>query len=143
MTYRTSIDIDAPPEKVWGVLMDVERWPDWSPTMTTVARLETGMFRAGSNARIKQPRLPEAIWHVTSLTPQQAFTWTSRSRGVTTVARHVVAAGDAGGSRAESHLKQTGPLGLVARLFFGRLIRRYIEQESAGLKKRCEQGRDR
>src|SRR5690242_2704258 len=51
MTYRTAIDIDAPVERVWEVLMDVERWPDWSPTMTSVERLEPGMLRPGSSAR--------------------------------------------------------------------------------------------
>lgn len=140
MTYRTSIDIDAPPERVWAVLIDVERWPQWCPSMTKVERLETGMFRTGSNARVKQPRLPEAMWHVTSLTPQQSFTWSSRSRGVTTVARHVVKVGEDGRSRAESQLQHSGPLAWLARPFFSRMTRRYLEQESQGLKKRCEAG---
>ena len=141
MTYRTTIDIDAPPELVWEVLMDVERWPEWTPSVTTVALLQPGMFRTGSSVRMKQPRLPEAVWRVSSLTFQEAFTWTSRSQGVNTVARHVISAREGGGTRATSHLQQTGPLGWFARLFFSRLTRSYLEQESQGLKKRCEQGR--
>ena len=140
MTYRDAIDIDAPPERVWEVLTDVERWPEWSPTMTTVTRLETGIFRTGSNTRIMQPKLPEAMWRVSALVPQQSFTWTSRSRGVTTEAKHVVVAREGGGSRAESHVRQSGPMAWLARLFFGRLTRRYIELESRGLKQRCEAG---
>ena len=137
MTYRDAIDIDAPPNRVWAVLTDVERWPEWSPTMTTVTRIETGMFRTGSNTRIKQPKLPESIWRATSLTPQASFTWTSRSRGVTTEAKHVlVPLGE--GTRAENHVRQTEPLAWLAKLLFGRLTRRYIELESQGLKKRCE-----
>jgi uncharacterized protein YndB with AHSA1/START domain len=140
MTYRASIDIDAPVERVWDVLMDVERWPDWSPTMTTVERLEPGMFRPGNSARVKQPRLPEAIWRVTAMVPQKSFTWSTRSRGVTTVARHVVAELEEGGTRAGSEIDQTGPLSLLARAFFSRLTKRYLEQEAQGLKQRCETG---
>ena len=140
MTYRTSIDIAAPVEKVWAVMMDVERWPEWTETMTEVERLESGMFRTGSSARVKQPKLPATIWRVTSMTPQAAFTWSSRSRGVTTVAKHVVTATDDGGTRAESSLQQSGPLAWMARLLFSRLTRSYVERESEGLKKRCEVG---
>jgi uncharacterized protein YndB with AHSA1/START domain len=140
MTYRDAIDIDAPPERVWEVLTDVERWPEWSPTMTTVTRLEKGMFRTGSNARIKQPKLPEAMWRVSALVPEQSFTWTSRSRGVTTEAKHVIVRRAEGGTRAESHVRQTGPLAWFAKVFFGRLTRSYIELESQGLKRRCEAG---
>jgi uncharacterized protein YndB with AHSA1/START domain len=89
MTYRTTIDIAASPESVWRVLMGVERWPEWTASVTTVKRLQTGMFRTGS--------------------------------------------------RVQSHLQQTGPLGWLARLFFSRLTRSYLELESQGLKKRCEQ----
>ena len=140
MTYRASIDIDAPVERVWDVLMDVEQWPDWSPTMTAVERLESGMFRPGSSARIKQPRLPEAIWRVTALVPQQSFTWSTRSRGVTTVARHTVAERAEGGTRAGSAIDQSGPLSLLARVFFSRLTKRYMQEEAQGLKQRCETG---
>jgi uncharacterized protein YndB with AHSA1/START domain len=140
MTYRASIDIDAPVERVWDVLMDVERWPDWSPTMTTVKRLESGMFRPGSSARVKQPRLPEAIWRVSVMVPQKSFTWSTRSRGVTTVARHIVAEREEGGTRVGGEIDQTGPLSLLARVFFSGLTKRYLEQEAQGLKQRCETG---
>jgi uncharacterized protein YndB with AHSA1/START domain len=139
MTYRTAIDIDAPPELVWRVLIDVERWPEWTASVTTVQRIETGMFRTGSNVRIKQPRLPLTMWKVSALTPQEAFTWTSRSRGVSTVARHVIKEREGGGTRAEGHLQQHGPLAWLAKLFFSRLTKTYLEQESEGLKKRCEE----
>ncbi len=140
MTYRTTIDIDAPVERVWNVLVDVERWPDWSPTMTSVERLEPGMFRPGSSARIKQPRLPEAIWRVTVLVPQRSFTWSAHARGVTTVARHTLTAREEGGTHALGEIDQFGPLALLARVFFSRLTKRYLNEEARGLKQRCETG---
>ncbi|HEX4019019.1 MAG TPA: SRPBCC family protein [Frankiaceae bacterium] len=140
MTYRASIVIEAPVERVWNVLMDVEKWPDWSPTMTSVKRLESGMFRPGSTARIKQPKLAEAVWRVSAMVPQRSFTWSTRSRGVTTVARHTVLALEEGGTRVGGQIDQTGPLSLIAKVFFSRLTRRYLEQEAQGLKQRCETG---
>jgi carbon monoxide dehydrogenase subunit G len=140
MTYRTAIDIDAPLERVWSVLMDVERWPEWSPAMTSVERLEPGMFRPGSTARIKQPRLPLAVWRVTELVPQKTFTWTAQARGVTTVARHTVTALEEGGTRTLGEVDQYGPLALLARIFFSRVTKRYLRQEAQGLKERCETG---
>ena len=138
MAYRTVTDIDAPAARVWQVWMDLERWPEWTPTMTSVTRLEKGMFRTGSSVRIKQPRLPEAVWRVSSLTPEKNFTWAARSGGVTTTARHVVTAREGGGCTAESHVVQRGPFAWMAKLFFGRLTKQYVEEEARGLKQRCE-----
>ncbi|MFC5971190.1 SRPBCC family protein [Halomarina salina] len=39
---ETSVDIDAPPEAVWEVLMDVERYEEWNPFMTIEKRPVAG-----------------------------------------------------------------------------------------------------
>lgn len=33
---ESSIDIDAPPEKVWAILMDFDAYPDWNPFITSI-----------------------------------------------------------------------------------------------------------
>lgn len=33
---ESSIDIDAPPEKVWSILMDFDAYPDWNPFITRI-----------------------------------------------------------------------------------------------------------
>jgi hypothetical protein len=38
----TTIDIEAPPETVWAVLTDFERYPDWNPFMRVVGRPNEG-----------------------------------------------------------------------------------------------------
>lgn len=31
LSYEARITIDAPPEAVWAVLVDTDRWPEWDP----------------------------------------------------------------------------------------------------------------
>ena len=50
-TISVSVNIDAPPEKVFAVLCDVERWPEWTSTMTSVQRMQSGSFAVGSCAQ--------------------------------------------------------------------------------------------
>ena len=35
-SYSASIDIDASPEKVWGILVDESGYPEWDPGMVRV-----------------------------------------------------------------------------------------------------------
>ena len=75
MEQSITIDIAAPPGRVWEVLSDVEYWSEWTPTVTWVRRLDEGPLRTGSRARISQPRIPETEYVVTELEPGRSFTW--------------------------------------------------------------------
>ena len=32
-TVKTEIEIQAPPEKVWNIIADIDKWHEWSPTI--------------------------------------------------------------------------------------------------------------
>ena len=53
---RASITIDAPIEVVWSVFTDVERWPTWASSFTSVELID-GPMRLGAKARIRQRAL--------------------------------------------------------------------------------------
>ena len=40
MQFTRTTEVAAPPEVVFAVLSEVERWPEWPPTVTPVERLD-------------------------------------------------------------------------------------------------------
>jgi uncharacterized membrane protein len=135
--FSTSVDIEAPPDRVWQVLRDVERWPEWTSSVTSVKPVDPGPFDVGTRVVIRQPKLRPARWRVTELHEGAGFTWVNHSPGVHVVARHQIEP-TASGSRVRLSLQFTGPLApLITRLTRG-LNERYLALEARGLKARSE-----
>ena len=132
-----AVYIDAPPEKVFAVLCDVERWPEWTPTMTNVQRLDSGPFAIGSRAQVRQPKLRSAVWRVTELQDGRNFTWTTHSPGLRMTAGHLIEPKGAG-SHVELTFELSGWIAPVVSRLYGGLIDRYVTTESQALKKRSE-----
>ena len=138
-TFRVAVDIAATPDRVWAVMRDVERWPEWTASMTSVELVGGGPLAVGARARVRQPKLPPADMRVTELVEGRSFTWVATSPGVRARADHEVQA-IPGGTRAVLTLDFSGLLGpLVARMVRD-LTQRYMELEAAGLKARSEAG---
>ena len=133
-----TVNINAPPERVWAVMMAVERWPEWTESMKSVERLDEGEFAVGSKAKLKIRRSPNAnVWTVTELTPNRSFTWETNSGGVKGIAAHVIEP-DGNGSKVTLTVALSG---IVATLFgwmIGSESKKNVEMEAAGLKKRSE-----
>ena len=138
MEQSVTVDISATPERVWEVLTDVERWSEWTETVTSVKRLDEGPLRSGSRAKIDQPKIPETEYVVTELEPGRSFTWVATGPGVITTARHVVEALPDGGSRVTLSVQQGGLVGSVMGRFYRGLTDRYLANEADGLKARSE-----
>ena len=129
MEWTNTQTIDAPPEVVWGLATDVETWPDYMPTVTTVERLEEGPLRLGARAMIKQPGQRRALWTVVEFTPGRTFSWESRRRGMTMTGTHRVEP-EAGGTRNTLTLTMTGPLTPVLGRLLGPMMRRVLSTEN-------------
>ncbi len=141
MYFEVTVEIDACQSQAWTVLTDVARYPEWTDSMTRVRRVDAGQLRVGSTAKIKQPRLPTAVWEVTELQPGHAFTWQAKSPGITTVAGHRLDSREKGRTTLAMTIHQSGPLAPVFRPLTARLVRRYATLEAHGLKRRCQQCR--
>ncbi len=103
-TFQIEIEIHAPPDRVWALMRDVERWPQWTPTVTSVRLLKRAPLAVGSRAVIRQPKLPPARWQVTELDePGRSFTWVNSAPGIKVTGKHwVEAAGDGVNPKSET-----------------------------------------
>lgn len=138
MRVEQSIRIEASPEVVWEVTRDVERWPEWTPTVTSVRRIDRGTFGPGSRARIKQPLQPESEWVVTEFEPGRRFAWETRRTGLSMTGTHEIIP-EGSGTRS---VLRVDAAGVLARLLWPVLrpaVRRALFDENRGLKRRCEQ----
>jgi uncharacterized membrane protein len=135
-TIKT-VDIDAPPERVFAVLCDVERWPEWTPTMISVQRLDQGSLAVGSSAHVRQPKLRPAVWQVTEFEDNRNFTWATRAPGIRMKAGHLVEPRGSG-SRVALSFEMSGLIAPLVSRLYGGLIEQYVAAESQGLKKRSE-----
>lgn len=132
-----TFDVHASADRVFSVLQDVERWPEWTATMTAVKKMDDGRLVVGSKVRVRQPKLLPAVWLVTELNENRAFTWGTRSPGIQVTGDHRIESVGSS-SRVTLSLQVSGPLEpLISRLFRG-LNERYIATEAKGLKERCE-----
>jgi uncharacterized membrane protein len=133
MRHESTVTIDAPAALVWQTIHTVEKWPEWTPTMRQVRRLDDGDLRVGSTAEVRQPKQPKRVWTVTELIPDRSFTWVASNLGVRLAAEHTVTE-----HGALLTFELTGRLAAVSALLAGRTIRRLVDLEAASLKKWCE-----
>jgi hypothetical protein len=79
---RTAIDIDAPPERVWAILTDFARYPEWNPYHVSV----TGKPVLGAElaVRIRRPdgKTVEIEPHILRLDPLKELTWGGGIKGI-------------------------------------------------------------
>ena len=137
MLQGTTFAVAAPPSVVWQVLADVEAWPTWTASVTSVERLDDGPLRVGSRARIAQPRIPTVVWEVGELVEGRSFTWSQGTRLARTTAAHSVEEDGDGGSRVRLTVAQEGIVGRIVGLLYKGLTERYLAMEAAGLTERC------
>jgi hypothetical protein len=131
------VDINAPPDRVFAVWRDVERWPVWNATVTSIRLLGGGPLAMGSRVKIRQPGLLPAVWGVTRFDEPGGFAWVTGGLGVRVEADHsAVAAG--GGCTVTLTLRFSGPLGGLASRIYGGLSRRHLAMEAEGLRRAVE-----
>ncbi len=139
MITESGVEIAAPASLVWDVFSDVERWPEWTASVTELVALDGPGLAVGKRFQIRQPKLPKLVWEVTDVVPGASWTWEQRSPGGATSALHTLTPIADDRTQVRQVLDQRGPVGaLIAKLMI-RTTRRYLEMEAQGLKARSEQ----
>lgn len=134
--FSISIDIKTPVDRVFEVMSDTERWHEWTPSVTSIKRLDEGDFKIGSKAVIRQPKFPPALWKITAI-DRTSFTWENRAPGIRVIAHHS-AEPTATGTRATLSLRYEGFLAAFLARLTRNITNRYLAMEAFGLKARSE-----
>jgi hypothetical protein len=132
-----STHIDAPPEVVWPIILDVKCWHEWTASIRSIELLQPGELAVGSKVRIRQPKLPPVVWTVTVLEPGRLLQWEVSSPGSRSVAIHRVDP-DGDGSKATLGIDQRGLFFALTGWYFNKITRTYVNTELDGLKRRSE-----
>lgn len=139
MINEGGVEIDAPSQLVWDVFTDVEHWPEWTASVTSLVGLDGSSLAVGGRFAIKQPGMSKLVWKVTELAPGRSWTWVQRSPGVRVTARHDVIAQPGGRTLVRQQLDQRGALGALVGRLMAKKTKRFLRLEAQGLKARSEQ----
>lgn len=81
---RAEVHVDAPPARVWEVLIDLRRMSDWSPELVRMVPLLPGGLRLGQQY-LGVNRRGAVVWPtrnvVVGLDPGRVLAWETRSSG--------------------------------------------------------------
>ena len=134
---RAETVVQATPHRVWQVLTDFDRMPDWSPELVRMVPLRPGGLRHGQWYLGVNRR--GAVWWptrnvVTELEPGRTVAWDTKSSG----ARWIYHLEPVGADATRLSLTRPVPRGMtrLARLFAGRLlggVEPHAEELEAGM----------
>lgn len=136
-TFAHFVTIYAPRAIIWEVLSDLERWPEWTASVDTLQRLDNSVLGVGSRIQIKQPKFAAMQWRITGWKPGKSFTWETRFMGVRVTARHRIVE-ESSACKLDLRLQLEGWIAPVVGALAGRLTRRYMAMEAAGIKSVAE-----
>jgi len=137
MKITNTVHIAAPLARVWELTLDVESWPQHTPTMSSVERLDSAPLAVGSKVKIKQPAQRPRVWTVTALETGEEFAWATRVMGTTMTGSHLLSP-SADGTVQTLEIEITGRLsGLVGALISGP-TGKAIATENEGFKAAAE-----
>lgn len=131
MRHEVTTAIAAPADRVWAILSDVERWPSWTASVTSVEL--DGPLAEGATAKIRQPKLPVTTWRVTEVVPGRSFTWEAKAPGSHATGWHEVTPTGDHSCEVRLAIEQAGPLGALVGLVYRGLTARYVRMEADGL----------
>lgn len=75
MTVRVEVESQAPPQEVWELYAQPERWKEWAPHLRAPHALGSPEVEPGASGRIHLAGLAPVWAEVTSKRPGSSWTW--------------------------------------------------------------------
>ena len=137
--WEQTIEIEAAPARVWAVMADVAKWPEWAESILSVTDV-TSDFGLGGSAMVHAKGTPKSRFTVTRWEPGRGFDWASKVMGATSVGGHWIEGAGGGRSKVTLSIDVGGPIAALLKPIIGRGIKRNLGMEATGLKQRSEAG---
>jgi len=137
--WERSITIEATPARVWTVMSDVARWPEWTASIRSVEEVTPPGLGDGGTAVVDAVGAPRSKYTVTRWEPGHGFDWETKVRGVRTIGGHWVEPAGEGRSRVTLAIDVKGLAGTLFRPLLSRTMNRNLGMEAEGLKRRSEE----
>jgi len=138
MDIERLTEIAAMPERVWSVMTDVERWPEWTASVTSVEVLDKGPVGAGEPSAHPAAALARRRLDGDRIRGPRYFEWQTRRWALEASAATGWKPAGTGGTRAALSLNWSGWLAPLIHPVYRNLSLSYGETEAQGLKRRCE-----
>lgn len=139
VTFSKKIEIQEFAEVIWSVMIDVERWNEWTTTITRIKKLNQGSLSKGTRLLVEQPKLPQAIWSVCEIEDGKSFTMAKGNLFLRVEAGHKLET-IRNGTLVTLSLVFSGLFAKWVAKKYRLLMEEYLAIEAAGLKTESEAG---
>lgn len=145
-----SVPVAASVQDLWALIIDVENWPNFVPTVTAVRPLDGASPEVGRRFEVTQPGQRPAVWTVTEAEPGRVFAWRRSSRGLVLLGEHIIGTGadvreDGVGPASTcqelvsiARLTIGGPLGVALSPLLRPLAKSALAKENAAFRAEAE-----
>jgi uncharacterized protein YndB with AHSA1/START domain len=146
-TVTASIDIAAPPERVWETVMDPRCLEHWVTIHRRLLHADPGRPKVGyemEQAIHLRGVTLDVHWELVECEPPRRAVWEGRGPARSRAHTEYLLSGDNGGTRFDYHNEFHAPLGpvgaIVSRALVGGIPQREANRTLQALKKNLEQG---
>lgn len=137
---HNAIDIDAPPEVVWDLLIHAEAWPQWYEGASNVRVLGTSSGLLESNASFSWSTMGlDFTSTITEFVPRERLSWESRKATIKGYHAWLITPTTTG-CRVVTEESQYGFLTTMQKIFVPRKLHRLHDVWLTGLKRLAETG---
>jgi len=136
MRIEQTVEIAAPPSRIWDVTVDLAQWPRWNPTVSRVEVLDAGPVRPGLRARLTQPGNRPAVWTVTRVDEGRWFEWRTAPLGMRVDAIHDIRPTETG-THVTLAIEIGGWTAPILGWIVARVSRKFLPMEAKALQERC------
>ncbi|MDE3719948.1 SRPBCC family protein [Nocardiopsis sp. N85] len=136
MRFEKSIHIEAPRQRVWHVLTDIEAWPRVIRLVEVVEVVASPPLEVGGTVRLRE--LPEGLWDITVWDTPAYFEFAQKADGATTVVCHRVDALGGDRSHLMLNLEMRGLMVAVISVLPKKTTRTHLDRQAEDLKNAAE-----